>query len=124
MDYFQADGTVVHLVPNIYRGQAYITGGKTYSFGDDSDSAQFVINGPYGDEVIKAMVGLQPFPLPSQSDTTRSESKSYINGLQSKLRGVKVVAATASISLKTESNSVAEYKKNGPKMDTTSPLLR
>jgi hypothetical protein len=31
LDYFQADGTVVHLVPNVYRGQAFIKGGKKYA---------------------------------------------------------------------------------------------
>jgi hypothetical protein len=46
LDYFQADGTVVHLVPNVYRGQAFIKGGKQYAFGDESSPEQFVIKGP------------------------------------------------------------------------------
>ena len=33
LDYFMADGCVVHLVPNVYRGQALIRGGQTYGDG-------------------------------------------------------------------------------------------
>jgi hypothetical protein len=111
LDYFQADGTVVHLVPNVYRGQAFIKGGKKYAFGEETSPEQFVIKGPYGAEVIKGIVSVRPFELSLDAGEAVSESRSYLNGLQSKMRGVKVVAAASSIEIKTESQAVADYKK-------------
>ncbi len=117
LDYFQADGTVVHLVPNVYRGQAQIIGGKTYSFGDESGPDQYLINGPYGDETIKAIVSAQPFTSPNEPTEAVSESRSYLRGLKANPRGVQLVAATASVSLKTESKTVKEFKRVTQKPD-------
>ena len=71
LDYFQADGTVVHLVPNVYRGQAFIKGGKKYAFGDETSPEQFIIRAPYGTEAIKAIVGVRPFEDTSETSDTR-----------------------------------------------------
>lgn len=114
LDYFQADGTVVHLVPNVYRGQAFIKGGRKYAFGDESSPEQFVIRAPYGTEAIKAIVGVRPFEDALETHESVSDSRAYLNGLQSGLRGIKVVAATSSVEIRTESQAVAEYKKGGP----------
>ena len=107
LDYFQADGKVVHLVPNIYRGQAQIVGGTTYAFGDDSGPDQFIVKEPYGDEIIKAVVSSKPFDIPDDAETV-SESRAYLQG---GLRGIKLVAAEASLPLKTVSKTVDEYNK-------------
>ena len=107
LDYFQADGKVVHLVPNIYRGQAQIVGGTTYAFGDDSGPDQFIVKEPYGDEIIKAVVSSKPFDIPDEAETV-SESRAYLQG---GLRGIKLVAAEASLPLKTVSKTVDEYNK-------------
>ena len=115
LDYFQADGTVVHLVPNVYRGQAFIKGGKKYAFGDETSPEQFIINAPYGTEAIKAIVGVRPFEDTSETSDTVSDSRAYLNGLQSGLRGIKVVAATSSVEISTESHAVADYKKSNQK---------
>jgi hypothetical protein len=115
LDYFQADGTVVHLVPNVYRGQAFIKGGKKYAFGEETSPEQFVIKGPYGAEVIKGIVSVRPFELSLDAGEAVSDSRTYLNGLQSGLRGIKVVAASASVELKTESHAVSDYKKGNAK---------
>lgn len=115
LDYFQADGTVVHLVPNVYRGQAFIKGGKKYAFGDDTSPEQYVINPPYGTEAIKAIVGVRPFETSLDSGEAVSDSRTYLNGLQSGLRGIKVVAAASSVEITTESHAVADYKKGNAK---------
>ena len=115
LDYFQADGTVVHLVPNVYRGQAFIKGGKKYAFGDETSPEQYVINAPYGTEAIKAIVGVRPFEASLDSGEAVSDSRTYLNGLQSGLRGIKVVAATSSVEILTESHAVADYKKGNAK---------
>jgi hypothetical protein len=107
LDYFQADGTVVHLVPNLYRGQAFIKGGKKYAFGDDSSPEHFVIKGPFGTETIKAMAGVRPFEIDEKNEAV-GDSRTY---LKSGLRGIKVVAASSSVELNTESRVVTDYKK-------------
>ena len=113
LDYFQADGTVVHLVPNVYRGQAFIKGGKKYDFGDETSPEQFLINAPYGTEAIKAIVGVRPFDdSGAEGAPSVSDSRTY---LQSGLRGIKVVAATSSVEISTESRAVADYKKSTAK---------
>ncbi|MGE0642584.1 MAG: DUF4384 domain-containing protein [Nitrospira sp.] len=110
LDYFQADGTVVHLVPNMYRGQAFIQANKTYSFGDaDAGSPeQFVIGEPYGAEIVKGITGVVPFDQSADEDKPVGDSRNYLN----RLRGIKVVAAASSVELTTESRSVKEYKRD------------
>ena len=115
LDYFQADGTVVHLVPNVYRGQAFIKGAKKYAFGDETSPEQFVINPPYGTEAIKAIVAVRPFDSEAEGAPSVSDSRAY---LQSGLRGIKVVAATSSVEISTESHAVADYKKDTAKPAT------
>lgn len=112
LDYFQADGTVVHLVPNLYRGQAFIKGGKKYAFGDETSPEQFIIRPPYGTEAIKAVVAVRPFEIGAEGEPSVSDSREY---LQSGLRGIKVVAATSSVEISTESHAVADYKKGNAK---------
>lgn len=112
LDYFQADGTVVHLVPNVYRGQAFIKGGKKYAFGDETSPEQFIIRPPYGTEAIKAIVAVRPFETGAEGEPSLSDSRTY---LQSGLRGIKVVAATSSVEISTESHAVADYKKGTAK---------
>jgi hypothetical protein len=112
LDYFQADGTVVHLVPNVYRGQAFIKGGKKYAFGDETSPEQFIIRPPYGTEAIKAVVAVRPFETGAEGEPSLSDSRTY---LQSGLRGIKVVAATSSVEISTESHAVADYKKGTAK---------
>jgi hypothetical protein len=116
LDYFQADGTVVHLVPNVYRGQAFIKGGKKYAFGDETSPEQFVINPPYGTEAIKAIGAVRPFEVGAEGEPSVSDSRAY---LQSGLRGIKVVAATSSVEISTESQAVADYKKDNAKPAAT-----
>lgn len=105
LDYFQANGTVAHLVPNQYRGQGHMTGGQTYAFGDDTSPEQFIVQEPYGEEVIKAIASVTPFDLSNEPVETIGDSRAYI---RTNLRGIKVVAAESSVSLKTESTAVAE----------------
>lgn len=112
LDYFQADGTVVHLVPNMYRGQAFITGGKKYSFGDEASPEQLVISEPYGAEAIKAITGVRPFETAADEGQSRGDSREYLQ----RLRGIKVVAASSSAELSTESRAVADYKRDSPKV--------
>ena len=112
LDYFQADGTVVHLVPNVYRGQTFVKGEKKYAFGDETGPEQFIVKAPYGAEAIKAIVGIRAFEIPLETDEApSSDSRTYLDGLQKGLRGITVVAAASSVELNTQSRAVADYNK-------------
>jgi Domain of unknown function (DUF4384) len=112
LDYFQANGKVVHLVPNRYRGQAFIKGGKKYAFGDETSPEYFIVEPPYGTEAIKAIGAVLPFDTGPEGESTESDSREYI---QKGLRGLKVVAATSSVEISTESRAVDAYKKDNAK---------
>lgn len=110
LDYFQADGSVMHLVPNVMRGQAKIEAGKTYAFGDADSPEAFIIQAPFGDEVINAMASQTPIVLSSEPTGATSDSRTYI---KSSLRGVRLqqkVATTVSLSMKTESAETRAFK--------------
>lgn len=47
LDYDQANGEVVHLVPNLFTQQAFIRAGQTYSFGGPNSPFDFVIRPPF-----------------------------------------------------------------------------
>ena len=114
IDYFQADGAVVHLVPNMFRSQAFIKGGRRHEFGVETGPVAFVITRPFGHEAIKVLASPRPFDA---SITTppglASESLSYLRslhkGMRPGMRGVQIMS-TASVALHTISKAVADYK--------------
>ncbi len=114
LDYFQADGTVAHLVPNMFRGQAFIGAGKTYSFGDEASPEHFIVQEPYGAEVVKAIAGIRPFETETDDCGGSADSRTYLNQLR-KCRGIQVLAAASAVELQTESRAVAEYKRDDSK---------
>lgn len=125
LDYFQADGTVVHLVPNIYGGEAFIKAGQTYSFGGPGGRETFTIQGPFGSETIKALVSSQPFNRSLAAANPVEESRGYLNSLQVATRGIKVEAGTAAsppqwseaaLGLVTNSKAVADYDAALPRV--------
>lgn len=95
LDYYQADGNVVHLVPNLFRGQGKIEKGKKYTFGGVMSAEQFIIQGPFGDELIKAFVSPQPIPEIYEAKQLVEDGASHIQTMKMKLRGVRVQANAA-----------------------------
>lgn len=121
LDYFQADGTVMHLVPNVIRGQAKIEAGKTYAFGDANSPEDFIIQAPFGDEVINAMASQTPIVLSNEPTGPTSDSLTYI---KSSLRGVRLqqkVATAVSLSMKTESAETRAFKAESGNTGTPTP---
>lgn len=111
LDYFQADGTVVHLVPNLFSGQVMVKAGQTYVFGDDASQQHFVIQPPYGNETVKAMLSAQPVEIPMTSNKPIEDSRDYLKNLKSGTRGVGLVGVEQSVSLMTISKTVKEYQE-------------
>lgn len=114
LDYFQADGTVVHLVPNVYRGQAFIKAGQKYSFGDNSAPEHFEIGGPFGAEIIKGMLSVHPFDGVSglRAEKPLSDSREYLQDMKRGLRGVKLKGTEETVSVLTQSKTVDDYKND------------
>ena len=114
LDYFQADGCVVHLVPNLYRGQAFIKGEQTYSFGSAASSPErFTVSDPFGTETIKAIVGVKPFDPSLQGKSSEcDDGRAYVQGLQNGLRGLKVAGVEQAVTLTTVSRAVEGYLKD------------
>lgn len=90
VDYYQADGTVVHLVPNLFVDDAFVRAGKIYTFGDRHSRSGFRITGPFGAETIKAVASTNPFEAPAASKTIE-EGQAYLNTFHAQMRGIKVV---------------------------------
>ena len=97
LDYFQADGTVVHMVPNQFRGQGIV-------------KEQFNVQGPFGAETIKAIFSTRPFETALTGGSLVGDSREYLQALAGS-RGLKVEGTSHSVSLNTVSQTVEEYKK-------------
>ncbi len=110
LDYFQADGTVVHMVPNQFRGQGFVKAGQVYMFGDEGSPEQFTIQGPFGAETIKAIFSSRPFDTGMSDENVTSDSREYLAALSGS-RGLKVGGTSHSISLYTVSKTVEDYGK-------------
>lgn len=119
VDYYQADGRVVHLVPNIFVDDAFVQAGKTYTFGGRHSRSGFRITGPFGAETIKAVASTNPLDSLLSSDKKSEESEAYLSNFQAKMRGIKVVAtpgqpaqwAEAAVGLTTASKGALEQSQ-------------
>lgn len=115
LDYYQADGTVVHLVPNPHRGEMYVRAGQPYVFGEGS-SESFTVTGPFGAETIKAFVSTARIDDPVTASRMTEDSRQYLQDLKNGSRGVRINPGAgaaqwgeAAISLTTASRAVTQY---------------
>jgi hypothetical protein len=86
LDYYTAEGKVVHLVPNVFTTEARIQGGQPYSFGAEGAAAEFKISPPFGAETIRAWASTVPFdPALTEADQV-SEAASYLAKVQNVMK--------------------------------------
>ena len=119
VDYYQADGTVVHLVPNMFVDDAFVQAGKTYTFGGRHARSGFRITDPFGAETIKAVASTNPLDTLLASDKKVESSEPYLSNFHALMRGIKVVAnpgqpaqwAEAAFGLTTISKGVLEQSQ-------------
>lgn len=119
VDYYQADGTVIHLVPNMFVDDAFVQAGKTYTFGGRHSRSGFRITGPFGAETIKAVASTNPLDSLLASDKKTENSEPYLSNFHAKMRGIKVVAtpgqpaqwAEAALGLTTVSKGALEQNQ-------------
>lgn len=119
VDYYQADGMVVHLVPNMFVDDAFVQAGKTYTFGGRHSRSGFRITGPFGAETIKAVASTNQLDSLLASDKKVENSEPYLSNFHATMRGIKVVAtpgqpaqwAEAAVGLTTVSKSAQEQSQ-------------
>ena len=117
LDYYTAEGKVVHLVPNVFTNEARIQGGEKYSFGDEGATAEFKISGPFGEEIIKALASTVPFDSALIEAGQVSETTAYLTKMQNALKdkakdGTWASAMVAISTSNKEDLQVARDRKN------------
>jgi len=94
LDYYQADGNVVHLIPNIFEDKQRIKGGQIYVVGGNKSKLKLIVEHPYGEETITALVSVAPLTKELVSLEIIESADSYTN------KKSKILSAE---------NKVAEY---------------
>lgn len=111
LDYYQADNTVLHLVPNLVSHDVQVKAGEPYVFGGGNAPPYIVIQAPYGHETIKAMVSDRPFPIEMNSSKPVEDSRTYLNSQRAAARGGRLVLGSEqSIPIVTVSKALNEYR--------------
>jgi len=77
LDYFQADGTVVHLIPNLFEEKQKMKAGHIYVVGGNRSKVKLMIEHPYGRESFSALVSVVPFENEFQSMEVIENSLTY-----------------------------------------------
>ncbi len=119
VDYYQADGMVVHLVPNMFVDDAFVQAGKTYTFGGRHSRSGFRITGPFGAETIKAVASTNALDSLLSSDKNAENSEPYLSNFHATMRGIKIIAtpgqpaqwAEAAVGLTTASKGALEQSQ-------------
>jgi hypothetical protein len=82
LDYYTAEGKVVHLVPNVFATEARIQGGQPYSFGAEGAAAEFKISPPFGAETIRAWASTVPFDAALTETDQVGDAAAYLAKVQ------------------------------------------
>ena len=59
VEYFQSDGTVVHVLPNPKHNN-FVEGGKTFVIGKVGGGYEFVVTPPFGEELLMVIASHEP----------------------------------------------------------------
>jgi hypothetical protein len=104
-------GTVVHLVPNMFNGSAYIKKGEDHVFGEEDSPERFVVTEPFGDEWITGLLSTEPFPSAMQSNKLVSDCRKYNDGIKFQTRGIMLKPGATIVKLQTLPLGVQEHDK-------------
>jgi hypothetical protein len=61
-DYFQSDGTVVHVLPNPPHHN-FVEGGNTFVIGQVGGGYEFVVTPPFGEELLMIIASQEPLEV-------------------------------------------------------------
>jgi hypothetical protein len=119
LDYYQANGEVVHLVPNLFADQAFIRAGQTYTFGGADSSYDFVVRPPFGAEAIKVLASTRPFEKSLIPSSPTADAREYLQALERGVRGIAIEARSNG-----GSTSASEGQGAAPKLaEATASLV-
>ncbi len=99
LDYYTAEGKVVHLVPNVYSKEGSIQAKQTYSFGVEGSAAELKVSAPFGPETIKALASSAPFDATLTESDQVSEATVYLNKMQNSMKSRNKSTAWAEVSV-------------------------
>ena len=106
LDYYQNDGKVIHLVPNLFQEKAFIKGGHRYEFGGEKSNFEFKVVKPFGPERIVATASTEPFDKLMDTPKTKEDGLLYakhrIRGLVVQAKKPKVEVAVAMVKVYTQ----------------------
>jgi hypothetical protein len=93
VDYYQVDGKVVHLLPNVGENN-FVEGGKPYIIGKSkSGKYKFVVGAPFGEELLVVLASQNPIKVVTQKIV--EPANPYIQRLARSLRAQKTTAEMA-----------------------------
>jgi hypothetical protein len=87
IDYYQADGQVLHLLPNPL-GVNRVKAGEPFVFGTLTSHVPLVVGPPFGEEMLIVIASQQAIPLPADAALVES-SQHYISQLTHDLQRIK-----------------------------------
>jgi general secretion pathway protein A len=93
VDYYQADGQVVHLLPNVLDDNR-VEAGKTFTLGKPKNSFQFQISPPFGVEMLAVIASQQPLEVQRNVPSVELAS-SYLERLARSLENYQAHAQVA-----------------------------
>lgn len=99
VDYFQSDGTVVHLLPNPEHHN-FVESGKTFVIGRVGGGYEFVVTAPFGEELLLVIASQEPLePIPERPlvEPAAEYIERLLTGLRSQQDRGKVAGAHAII---------------------------
>ncbi|MDH3604775.1 MAG: DUF4384 domain-containing protein [Candidatus Tectomicrobia bacterium] len=102
IDYYQADGQVIHLLPSPL-GLNQVKAGKPFVVGPPDSSLPLAIAPPFGDEMLIVIASQQAIPLQAAAAPAETAAQ-YVSRFAHDLRSIKAQgkAAVASVRLRTQ----------------------
>ena len=108
IDYVQADGQVIHLLPSPL-SLNQVKAGKPFVFGTPDSSLPLVIAPPFGEEMLIVIASQQAIPV--QTDTVFAESADqYVSRLAYDLQRIKAQGQTAVAALRLHTQPQGERR--------------
>ncbi len=87
VDYYQADGQVVHLLPNAL-DQNQVQAGQVFTLGTPENTFQFEITPPFGVEMLTVVASQTPFAMQTATPTIES-ADNYLERLTHPLKSTQ-----------------------------------
>ena len=116
VDYYQADGQVVHLLPHALVDNR-VQAGRIFTLGKPEHMFQFNIAPPFGEEMLVVIASQQPLALPTGMSSNVELASLYTERLANQLQTYQAQGQIAVASLR-----IRTQKSHGTRLSqTTSP---